>query len=153
MRPPRAESVGGPLAGSRALFRLRLFPTVVIIIFLIHSGQVVVSPVLTLYIADLSGAANAATIAGAVLAATGVASAVSAVIIGRASDRLGPTLVLPVCLLGAAITYFPQAWVSSVWELILLRVALGAFLGGLMPAANSLVATVVPTDGAALRME
>ena len=144
--PVRVASSGGMLAGSRALIGLSMFPAVVVVIYLIQAGQVVVSPVLPLYIAHLTGTANAATVAGIVLAGTGVASAVSAILIGRASDRLGPLRVLPVCLLGAALTYVPQAFVANVWELVVLRVALGAFLGGLMPAANALVATVVPSE-------
>ena len=83
VRPPVPEARRTFLAGSRALASLRLFPTVVVVIFLIQAGQVVVSPVLTLYIAQISGATNAATVAGAVLAATGVASAISAVLIAR----------------------------------------------------------------------
>ena len=84
--------------------------------------------------------------AGVVLAATGAVSAASAFVLGRVSDRVGHGVILPVCLLGAAITYFPQALVREVWHLLLLRMSLGVFLGGLMPSANALVAAIVPRE-------
>ncbi|MCL4498922.1 MAG: MFS transporter [Chloroflexi bacterium] len=146
VRPPAGAPHPSVWAGSRSLFAMAFFPILVGIIFLIQLGGVIVSPVLSLFIAELHEGENAATAAGLVLAATGAASAISAIIIGRFSDRVGHTLILPVCLLGAAISYFPQAFVQQVWQLLLLRMLLGVFLGGLMPTANALVARVVPEE-------
>ena len=131
---------------SRALLGIAIFPIVIGVVFLIQLGGVVVSPVLSLFIADLSGGANAATAAGVVLGLTGAVSAASALALGRVSDRLGPTRVLTVCLLGAAVSYLPQAFVRNVGELLALRLLLGAFLGGLMPSANALLAKAAPAE-------
>lgn len=146
VRPPASATRRGVVAESRALLAMGVFPILVGVIFLIQLGGVIVSPVLSLFIADLSGAENAATVAGTVLAATGAVSAVSAIGIGRISDRVGHAVILPVCLLGAAISYVPQALVHQVWQLLLLRMLLGVFLGGLMPSANALVAAMVPAE-------
>ncbi|MCL5025255.1 MAG: MFS transporter, partial [Chloroflexi bacterium] len=144
VRPAAGAVQEGVWASSRAILALAFFPILVGIIFLIQLGGVIVSPVLSLFIAELSGGENAATASGIVLGTTGAASAISAVIIGRMGDRISRTVILPVCLAGAAIMYFPQGLVQQVWQLLVLRTLLGVFLGGLMPTANALVAGLVP---------
>lgn len=131
-------------AESRSLLAISLFPVLISVIFLIQLGGNIVTPVLSLFIAELSGGDNAATAAGIVLAGTGFVSAVSALAIGRVGDRIGHRVILPVCLLGAAVSYFPQALVQQTWHLLVLRMLLGVFLGGLMPSANALLAGLAP---------
>lgn len=143
--PPAADEPRRSVwAESRALLAMGVLPVLVGIVFLIQLGGMIVSPVLSLFVEELSQGANAATAAGTIMAATGLASATAAVLIGRLSDRVGHGVVLPVCLLGAAAAYFPQAAVSELWQLLALRLILGLFLGGLMPSANALVASIVP---------
>jgi len=136
----------GIWAESRSLLKIGLFPVLAVVIFMIQLGGTIVTPVLSLFIAELNGGENAATAAGIVLAATGAVSAASALIIGRVSDRLGHAVILPVCLAGAALCYFPQGLVQQVWQLLLLRMLLGVFLGGLMPSANALLAGLVSSQ-------
>lgn len=131
---------------SKTLFAISLFPVLLLVIFLIQLGATIVSPILSLFIAALNGPDGVATIAGTVFAVAGVTSALAAVVIGRISDQIGPVVILPICLLGAAAAYVPQAFVHQVWQLLALRVLLSVFLGGLMPSANTLVAKVVPME-------
>jgi MFS family permease len=84
--------------------------------------------------------------AGILIAATGASSAISSITIGKLSDRIGHTIILPVCLLGAALAYFPQGAVQDVWQLLGLRILLGLFLGGLMPSTYGLVSKIVPPE-------
>jgi MFS transporter, DHA1 family, multidrug resistance protein len=144
--PPASASRQGPLAEARSLLGMSTLPILIAVVFLIQLGAQVVSPILALFIADLNGQENAATVAGLVIAATGVMSAAAALSLGRLGDRIGHTTILRVCLAGAAIVYFPQALVQNVWQLLLLRMALGVFLGGLMPSANTLLANLVPRE-------
>ncbi len=46
--------------------------------------------------------------------------------------------------LGAGLIYIPQALVTSVIQLIVLRGILGIFDGGLLPSANALIASQNP---------
>lgn len=145
--PPSASAPkSGPLAEARSLLGLSSLPMLVTVVFLIQLGAQVISPVLTLFIAELNGEENAATVAGIVIAGTGVMSAVAALALGRLGDRIGHTVILTACLAGAAVAYFPQALVREVWQLLLLRMVLGVFLGGLMPSANTLLANLVPRE-------
>lgn len=146
VRPPAGASRPGPWSQSRSLLAMSLLPVLLGVMFLIQLGNVVVSPVLSLLIAELNASAKAGTAAGLVLAGTGVMSAVSALLLGRLGDRIGHGRILPLCLAGAALTYFPQSLVQQVWQLLLLRMLLGVCLGGLMPSANALLAGLVPQE-------
>jgi DHA1 family multidrug resistance protein-like MFS transporter len=135
----------GAVTQSRAVLGIALFPTLAAIMFVIHFGGVIVMPMLSVFVAELGGAANAATMAGVVLGAGGAMSAVSAVVVGRIGDSYGHHRILPICLVGAAVSFAPQAFVQDVWQLLALRMLLGLFLGGLMPSANALVVALVPS--------
>lgn len=144
--PEKDVAHPGVWAESRSLLAMAVIPVLLSVIFLIQLGGTIVAPVLSLFISDLTGGSNAATYAGIVLAATGAVSAAAALAVGRLSDRLGHDRILPACLVGAALSYFPQALVQEVWQLLSLRMLLGVFLGGLMPTANALLATSVPPE-------
>jgi len=144
--PPVGSARGGILAESRSMLAITVFPILLVVIFLIQFGGTIISPVLSLFIEELSGTQDAATAAGVVLAATGAVSAASALLLGRVSDKLGSRRILTVCLVGASLSYFPQCLVQQVWQLLLLRMLLGVFLGGLMPSANALLAGLVTQE-------
>ncbi len=94
VRPQGGAAHDGVWTGSRAVLSLAFFPMLVIVIFLIQLGGVIVGPMLSLFVAELHAAENAATQAGIVIAATGAVSAISAVVIGRISDRAGRKVIL-----------------------------------------------------------
>jgi DHA1 family multidrug resistance protein-like MFS transporter len=144
--PPAAAPRTGVLGDSRRLLAVPGLVLVMGVAFLIQYGSTVVTPVLTLFIYELGKGMNAASTAGAIMAGTGVASALAAVLVGRLGDRLGHRRLLPACLLGAALVCVPQAFVRSPSQLFALRVVLGVFLGGLMPSANALLAGLVPAE-------
>jgi MFS transporter, DHA1 family, multidrug resistance protein len=50
--------------------------------------------------------------------------------------------------LGAGLIYIPQALVTSAIQLIVLRGVLGVFDGGLLPAANAVIATQTGDEAA-----
>lgn len=145
--PPPATARGkSTWAESRSVLGIALIPLLIGIIFLIQFGNTTMSPVIALFVAGLAGGENPATTVGLVMGSAGVASATSAFLLGRVGDRKGHAPILMVCLAGAALSYFPQAAVNQVWQLLLLRMLMGAFLGGLMPSANALVAEMVPRN-------
>jgi len=54
--------------------------------------------------------------------------------------------VLTVCLIGAALSFVPQAFVDNVWQLLASRFLLGLFMGGMLPSVNALLRVYTP-DG------
>ncbi len=143
--PPAVDApLTGALANSRQLLAVPGVALALGIAFLVQFGSAIVTPILALFIDELAQGTNAATTAGVIMAGTGIASALAAVLIGRLGDRLGHRRLLPVCLFGAVLTYLPQAFVHSPGTLFALRLALGLFLGGLMPSTNALLTGLVP---------
>ncbi len=144
--PPPDVRRKGLWAEGRSLMGIGMFPLLVAVIFLIQFGNTTMQPVISLFIVGLGGAEGAATSVGMVMGATGAMSAVSAFTIGRIGDRIGHRPILIACLAGAALAYLPQTAAQEVWQLLLLRMLLGVFLGGLMPSANALVAGLIPRE-------
>jgi DHA1 family multidrug resistance protein-like MFS transporter len=112
---------------------------------IIRFASTAAQPVLPLYIQQLApDEANVATATGLVVAASAVAATISALFLGQAADRYGRRRLLLVCLLAAAVLSLPQALVTSVPQLLVLRTAQGFALGGMLPAVQALFTDLTP---------
>jgi MFS family permease len=106
-----------------------------------------IEPIVTVYIGQLDpGSTHVSALAGIVIAIGAAGSIVSAPRVGRLGDRLGYEPVITACLVTAAAALALQAVVENVWELGLLRLAMGLALGGLLPAISASIRHAVP-DG------
>lgn len=115
--------------------------------FLIQFAMMSPMTLIPLFVQELHGSLeNIAFLAGFVGSATGLSNMFASPLLGKLSDRIGAERVLAVSLVGAALAFIPQALADSVWMLLLARFGLGLFLGGLIPAVNSLIRVYTP-DG------
>lgn len=104
-----------------------------------------VQPVVTLFVQSLTGPRpDLATLGGLAFSATGLAGMIAVPFLGRYSDLIGYRRVLLVCLIGATLTSLPQGFARSYWEFTIGRLAVGLFIGGILPAANALIGRLVP---------
>jgi DHA1 family multidrug resistance protein-like MFS transporter len=102
-------------------------------------------PVLPLFVQQLVDTPEGlATTVGVVLAATGIASTVSALLVGRLTDVVGRRATLLACFALTAALSPLHFLVGSVWHLVLLRTAMGLALGGTMPAIQALMIDATP---------
>jgi DHA1 family multidrug resistance protein-like MFS transporter len=99
-----------------------------------------------LFVQELHGTHRLAFYAGLVGSVTGFANMAASPVLGRFADRMGYEKVLTVCLIGAALSFIPQAWVDNVWQLLASRFLLGLFMGGMLPSVNALLRSYTP-DG------
>ena len=144
-----AKTVSRPsfAADLREVLRERQLLVMFIIMFMTTFSINTVEPILTLFLATLHTPENLLTIlAGLIFSATGLANILAAPLLGRRGDRAGYRQVLMYALAGAALSYLPQAFAQTAWEMLGLRFLLGLFLGGLMPSANALIASFTPTS-------
>ncbi|SMB92526.1 MFS transporter, DHA1 family, multidrug resistance protein [Thermanaeromonas toyohensis ToBE] len=117
------------------------------VIFLSQFATRGVEPLMPLYVRELVGASPALnTLAGLAVAVQGISSVLGATCVGRLAAQVGYKRLLLLNLLVASSLYFPQAMVRSIWLLMFLRLVQGFFLGGLLPAANSLIALFTPVE-------
>jgi MFS family permease len=106
-----------------------------------------IEPIVTVYISQLDpGTSHVAALAGIVMAIGAAGSIASAPRVGRLADRLGYERVITACLAVASETLALQALVENVWELALLRLAMGLALGGLLPTISASIRHTLP-DG------
>lgn len=145
---PVMRPKGAGLKGEIAL--VKQHPVVIgvaMMLFLNMVSILTAEPVLTLYLRTLQTPQEwVQLLSGLVFSITGVATLIVAPRVGRLSDRIGSRRVLTVCLSGAAIMYVLQGFATSAWHMVVMRFALGLFTGGLMPAAQGLLARSVPRE-------
>jgi DHA1 family multidrug resistance protein-like MFS transporter len=118
---------------------------IIVVSFLDQLANSVVGPVLPLVISELSGPGRSglATATGAILGSVAISASVGALLAGRLSDRFAARTVLAACSGGAALFAALQGLADSVLTLGALRVVMGLFIGGTLPAANAILATLV----------
>jgi DHA1 family multidrug resistance protein-like MFS transporter len=108
-----------------------------------------IEPIITVYVADLvADQASVTMIAGVVMSAAALGSILSASRLGKLADRIGHWPVIAGALAVAAVLLIPQAFVTSAWQLIVLRFLMGIALGGLLPCISAVIRHSVPDSAA-----
>jgi MFS family permease len=107
-----------------------------------------IEPIITVYVGTLKSGADVVLMAGVVMAASAFGSILAAPRLGRLADRIGTWPVIIACLLVTGGLLVPQAFVTDVWQLVMLRFFMGMSLAGLLPCINATIRHNVP-DGAA----
>ena len=105
-------------------------------------------PVISVYIKGIvpSNTENLAFIAGSVFSAMGIAQLMSSSPLGKLVDKIGPRKVLVVSLIYVGILNIPQAYVSDVYQLAIIRFLQGFGLGGMLPALNTYLSSKTPRE-------
>ena len=146
--PPHREAgsrKGDFWLGVRAVFRSRELLVVLGIELMLRLGTRIMGPVLPLFVQTLvPGEARVASLVGLITGLGAATSAVGAVLLGRASDRLGYRTVLLICALGAVVVYMPQFFVTTPVQLLILQAAAGAAMGGGLAAIGAMLANLSP---------
>lgn len=105
-------------------------------------------PVISVYIKGIvpSHTENLAFIAGAVFSAMGIAQLMSSSPLGKLVDKVGPRKVLVISLIYVGLFNIPQAYVTDVYQLALIRFLQGFGLGGMLPALNTYLSSKTPRE-------
>jgi DHA1 family multidrug resistance protein-like MFS transporter len=141
-------------ADARTILGNRQLALLIVVLCAVQFGGQIVGPILPVFVQELGGSTqNAAALAGNVFAIAGVCSAVSAVVAGRFMDRRGHfKLVLIGATFAAACLNVPQAFVTSINQLYILRGLEGFVLGGMLATASTMLNLGTPPEwrGAAI---
>ncbi len=112
-----------------------------------RTGIRLLGPVLPLFVATLvppSSPLGVATMTGIVTGVNSGASSFGAVLLGRASDRVGYQRVLLGSAAAGALFYFLQAAVQNTIQLLLLQFFLGVAVAGTVSTLAALLAKLAP---------
>jgi DHA1 family multidrug resistance protein-like MFS transporter len=145
--PARNEDRSGSSfwQGLRLVIHQRSLLSLFSIRFIVRLAVRLIGPVLPLFVQSLvPPTARLATITGLISGVQAGTSAIGAVTLGRASDRIGYRRVLLACVTGAAILYVPQFFVTTPWQLLILQGAIGLVMSGVLASTSALLANLAP---------
>jgi MFS family permease len=114
--------------------------TMLVLLIMIQVSIQIVVPLLSLYVEYLNVPADrVGLMTGLVFGITGITNVLTAALWGKRADRVGYRKILRLSLLGMALFYLPQAFVTNVHQLLILRAGLGIFVGGAVPSIQAIV--------------
>jgi DHA1 family multidrug resistance protein-like MFS transporter len=139
-RPTEGRQRHSLLSGLRMLARSKALLALIVVMLMAQFATQAVQPVVTLFVQEMLGPRpDLATLGGLAFSVTGVAGVLAVPFLGRKSDVIGYRTVLLISLFGAALFTLPQALSLGYWAFVIERFGLGLFVGGILPAANSLI--------------
>lgn len=126
--------------GFKAIIKIPALSALLAVTILIQFATMSPMSLIPLYVQQLNPTlTNLAFVAGFVASLAGISNMLASPLLGKFGDKIGSHKVLWICLIGAAISYVPQALAGTVIELAAARFVMGIFIGGLTPAVNSLI--------------
>ena len=129
-----------------AIFHHRLLFFIMLVSTLIQIGNFSIQPLLSLYVSELTTSQEVALLAGITFSAAGLGNIVFARFWGKLSDQHGYEKVLKYLLLASVFFIIPQAFVTDLWQLMLLRFLYGIVAGGLIPITVALIRREAPIE-------
>ncbi|WP_102272995.1 MFS transporter [Cytobacillus massiliigabonensis] len=118
--------------------------TVLLISSLIQMAHFSIQPILSLYVSELHGPENLAFFAGIAFSAAGLGNLLMARRWGKIADQYGYVKILIILLFMAGIFYFPGGFVTDLWQLVIVRFALGVTIGGIIPVRIAYIRQEAP---------
>jgi MFS family permease len=129
----------------RYVFHSAELRAMLLLLILVQCSIVIVAPFLSLYVEYLKVSPEfIGLMTGVVFGITGVANASTAPFWGKRADRIGYRKNLRHSLMGITLFSFPQAFVTNVYQLLILRAGLGIFVSGVIPTINTIVQRSTP---------
>lgn len=135
----KAERLSG-----KAVFATLPYPGLMISLFVttmvIQLCNGSIGPILTLFIKSMSpDSNNIAFLSGMIAAVPGVSALMSAPKLGKLGDRIGTARILMATLIFAVGLFFAMSFVTSPFQLGVLRFLLGFADGAMLPAVQTLL--------------
>jgi DHA1 family multidrug resistance protein-like MFS transporter len=115
-----------------------------ILSLIIQTANFSIQPILVLYVNELNHGANIALLAGLAFSVTGLGNLIATRRWGNLGDKIGYEKVILLLLILSSIFFIPQAMVSSLWQLIILRFFFGMALGGIIPCMTAYIRQLAP---------
>lgn len=133
------------IEGFKEIKKTKELPALYAVTFVIQFSMLSSMTLIPLFVQDLHGKGEMlAFYSGLVGSITGFSNMIASPLLGRLSDRIGSVKILAVCLVGAAISFIPQALVTNIWQLFAARFMLGVFMGGMLPSVQTLISGFAP---------
>jgi len=140
--PPAAGVPGGT-----ALLRQRGVLALLVVLFLVNFVGRSFTPILPMHLQRLAvPAASLGLATGILISAYSVAAAVSSTVLGKATRRFPPRVLLAASLAAGAATVLPMALISGFTAFLVLALLLGLASGGALTLCYTIGGLMVPHD-------
>ncbi|XHA18004.1 multidrug efflux MFS transporter [Citrobacter farmeri] len=128
----------------KAVFASLPYPALVVSLFfttlVIQLCNGSISPILALFIKSMTpDSNNIAFLSGLIASVPGVSALISAPRLGKLGDRIGTERILMATLICAVVLFFAMSWVTTPFQLGVLRFLLGFADGAMLPAVQTLL--------------
>lgn len=146
---PRGELRGfAALRASREWLLGSTMVLMMVVLFVSRFAQQATRPVTPLFISEIGDLtdARAASVTGLAYGLLGVTSALSSILLGQRSDRIGHQRILIVSTVISGLVFLPMALINAPWQMVVLQALFGIGAGGLIPAANAIIANHTPPE-------
>ncbi|OZU86998.1 MFS transporter [Virgibacillus indicus] len=117
---------------------------VMLISVLVQVAHFSIQPILSLFVAEIHGPVSIAFFSGMAFSAAGLGNLLMTRKWGSLGDKLGHIKILIILLFMAGIVYFPGAFVTNIWQLVILRFLLGVSIGGIIPVRIAYIRQEAP---------
>ncbi len=117
---------------------------VMVVSLFVQIAHFSIQPILSLFVGNLHGPENIALFSGIAFSAAGMGNLLMARRWGRIADKQGYVKILVFLLFMAGIVYFPAAFVTNIWQLVVLRFLLGISIGGIIPVRTAYIRQEAP---------
>ena len=148
---PRKERPRGlrALGAANSWMFAGVMGSMILILFAARFASSAVQPIVPIFIGELHGdlfGLSASATSGIALGMLGLTSAISSIYFGRLGDRKGHQPILLACAFASALVYLPMGLATASWQLVVLQGLFGIAAGGLVPAANAIIADRTDPD-------
>lgn len=126
------------------IFTSPILLTVMVVGMLVQIANFSIQPLLAIYVGELHGQQNLAFFSGAAFSVVGLGNLLLSREWGKLGDRFGHEKILLILVLAGAVVYVPQAFVTSIWQLLILRLFLGMVIGGVIPCIVAYIRQAAP---------
>ncbi|MGO4888333.1 MFS transporter [Anaerobacillus sp. MEB173] len=126
------------------VFRNPTLIALMLITTIAQAANFSIQPLLALYVSEISTSENLAFLAGLAFSITGLGNLLSTRKWGDLGDHIGHHKVLMILLVFSPIFFIPQAVVTELWQLVLLRFLYGIIIGGLIPCITAYIRQLAP---------
>ncbi|MCA1020768.1 MFS transporter [Halobacillus litoralis] len=117
---------------------------VMVVSLFVQVAHFSIQPILSLFVGELHGPENLALFSGIAFSAAGLGNLMMARRWGQVADRIGYIKILIFLLIMAGVVYLPAAFVTNIWELVILRFLLGVSIGGIIPVRTAYIRQEAP---------
>ncbi|MQS76140.1 multidrug efflux MFS transporter [Lactobacillus halodurans] len=135
----------GQEESTKEIFHKLKNPNLILAMFvttmIVQTSNNSINPIISLYVKQLMHNSSQVTlVAGVVAAMPGIANIIAAPRFGALGDKIGTGKILVGGLIFAILVYIPQAFVTNVWQLAVLRFLVGISDACLVPQIQTILA-------------